>query len=175
MHPVETQYVQGTVVMPSKDVKNVTAGEEAQEAGQGTIWTSYILPFAVFAVPAIINANIAQETKMNDVDVELLLEGLWNGTKQRQARGRGIQQPLFLMHVEYKDPMFRIGYLEESINLLVAKENQSPNKLEEVTLNVKNLTQLLVDNEDKISQVRYWVEPRLKISGTIYGDQGEIW
>ena len=71
--------------------------------------------------------------------------------------------------------MFRIVYLEESINLLVAKENQSPNKLEEVTLNVKNLTQLLVDNEDKISQVRYWVEPRLKISGTIYGDQGEIW
>ena len=71
MHPVETQYVQGTVVMPSKDVKNVTAGEEAQEAEQGTIWTSYILPFAVFAVPAIINANIAKETKMNDVDVEL--------------------------------------------------------------------------------------------------------
>jgi len=175
MHPVETQYVQGTVVMPSKDAKNVAAGEEAQEAGQGTIWTSYILPFAVFAVPAIINANIAKETKMNEKDVELLLEGLWNGTKQRQARGRGIQQPLFLMHVEYKDPMFRIGYLEESIKLVPIKEDQAPNRLEEVTLDVKDLAQLLADNEDKISQVRYWVEPRLKISGKLYGDKGEIW
>lgn len=36
LHPVETKYVQGTVVMPSSDDK-----------GQGTIWTSFITPFAV--------------------------------------------------------------------------------------------------------------------------------
>ena len=108
MHPVETQYVQGTVVMPSKDIK-VTEGKETEGAGQGTIWTSYMVPFAVFAMPGIINTNIAQETEMTEDDVELLLEGLWNGTRIRQARGRGIQQPLFLIHVEYKDPMYRIG------------------------------------------------------------------
>ena len=86
LHPVETKYVQGTVVMPSEE-GNV----------QGTIWTTYILPFAVFAMPAVVNASIAKETGMNEEDLELLLEGLWKGTLHRQARGRGIQQPLLLL------------------------------------------------------------------------------
>ena len=108
MHPVESQYVQGTVVMPSKDIK-VTEGKETEGLGQGTIWTTYIVPFAVFAMPGIVNANIARETKMTEDDVELLLEGLWNGTRFRQARGRGIQQPLFLIHVEYKNQCIALG------------------------------------------------------------------
>lgn len=175
MHPVETQYVQGTVIMPSKDAKNAPQGQEAEEAGQGTIWTSYIVPFAVFAVPAVINANIAKETKMNENDVELLLEGLWNGTKQRQARGRGLQQPLFLIHVEYKDPMFRIGYLEENVKLTPSVEGKNPNKLEEVALDISGLTELLTNNQEKIERVRYWVDPRLKIIGNLYGVPGESW
>ncbi|MGS0764726.1 CRISPR-associated protein [Syntrophomonas curvata] len=175
LHPVATQYVQGTVIMPSKDAKNVAEGQEAEEAGQGTIWTSYIVPFAVFAVPAVINANIAKETKMDEDDVELLLEGLWNGTKQRQARGRGLQQPLFLLHVEYKDPMFRIGYLEESIKLMPLAEDRAPNKLEEVTLDISGLTELLKNHEEMIKRVRYWADPRLSIKGSLYGVKGGGW
>ena len=91
--------------------------DEDKGKTQGTIWTQYQLPFAVFAMPGVVNATIAGQTGMSDADVDLLLAGLWKGTLHRQARGRGIQQPLMLLHVEYKDPFFRIGFLEEGLRL----------------------------------------------------------
>ena len=120
MHPVETRYTQGTVVMPSKDSKEGTAASDSEDdkgKTQGTIWTQYQLPFAVFAMPGVINATIAKQTGMSDTDIDLLLAGLWKGTLHRQARGRGFQQPLLLLHVEYQDPFFRIGFLEEGLKL----------------------------------------------------------
>ena len=83
--------------MPSKDIKDSEKDEDNKEGKtQGTIWTSYIVPFAVFAMPGVINARIAEQTRMTVEDQELLLKALWFGTKHRQARGRGQQQPLFL-------------------------------------------------------------------------------
>jgi len=39
LHPAETKYVQGTVVMPSKDIKVNDHGEQ-EGSQQGTIWTA---------------------------------------------------------------------------------------------------------------------------------------
>ncbi|MFZ5633834.1 MAG: CRISPR-associated protein [Bacillota bacterium] len=178
LHPVETKYVQGTVVMPSKDISQKDSGEETGVT-QGTIWTTYILPFAVFAMPAVINASIASQTDMDEDDQELLLEGLWKGTQHRQARGRGIQQPLLLLHVEYEDPFYRIGYLEDYIDLLpAAKEwlgGKSPTSLNEVSLDVNRLSNILNSNSKKISRIRYWQNPGFKLVGKLPGQQCEPW
>lgn len=179
LHPVETKYVQGTVVMPSKDVSKKESGEETGLT-QGTIWTSYILPFAVFAMPAVINASIASETGMDGADQELLLEGLWKGTQHRQARGRGIQQPLLLLHIDYNDPFFRIGYLEDYINL-VPEENhdwrggEPPTSLTKVSLDVTRLIEVLESHSKIISRIRYWHNPGLKLVGTLPGQLCELW
>ncbi len=170
LHPVETKYVQGTVVMPSKDVEVKESGEE-EGLTQGTIWTTYTLPFAVFAMPGVVSAAIAQQTGMTSDDLDTLLEALWKGTIARQARGRGIQQPLFLLHVEYKDPFFRIGYLEEDLNIQPGREvwlgSQPPTSLSEITLDVTGLAARLRKNEDKIARARLWVEPELRIQGEL--------
>lgn len=171
LHPVQTKYVQGTVVMPSDENKK-----------QGSIWTTYILPFAVFAMPGVINATIAGETGMDENDMELLLEGLWKGTIYRQARGRGIQQPLLLIHVEYKDPFFRIGYLEDYISLEpngdIWLSGKAPTSLTEVTLNVEKLAKILGKNSpfvSKIERVRYVVHPELRIAGNLPGEKISMW
>ncbi|MBM7854027.1 CRISPR-associated protein Csh2 [Desulfohalotomaculum tongense] len=173
LHPVETKYVQGTVVMPGKDIGVNDKGEQ-QGSQQGTIWTTYTLPFAVFAMPAVINAHIARDTGMDEEDMNLLLEGLWKGTMHRQARGRGIQQPLLLMHVEYKDPFTRIGYLEDYITLRPGREQwlggQPPTALSEIELDITRLEEILVDNKHKISRVRYWLHPGLNIIGNLPGE-----
>lgn len=176
LHPVETKYVQGTVVMPSKDVEvKVETGEETG-ATQGTIWTSYLLPFAVFAMPGVINASIASDTGMTAVDIDVLLEALWKGTLSRQARGRGIQQPLLLLHVEYKNPFYRIGFLEEGLRLEPGRESwlgsQPPTSLGEVTLDISALAQRLNGNADKIHRIRLWLEPQLRIQGEIEAKSG---
>ncbi len=172
LHPVDTKYVQGTVVMPSKEAET---GEETG-ATQGTIWTSYILPFAVFAMPAVINASIAKDTGMTEADMDVLIEALWKGTLARQARGRGIQQPLLLLHVEYKDPFFRLGFLEEGIRLIPGREawlgSQPPTMLSDVTLDVTALATRLEANADKITRLRLWTDPLLNMKGTIKAQNG---
>ncbi|WP_422446584.1 CRISPR-associated protein [Thermoanaerobacterium sp. DL9XJH110] len=172
LHPVETRYVQGTVVIPSEDASK----------GQGTIWTTYIVPFAVFCMPGVVNESIAKETGATRDDIELLLEALWKGTLYRQARGRGIQQPCFLLHVEYSDPFFRIGYLEDYISLEPGREawmgGNPPASLEQVRLNVDRLAEVLSPKgefKDKIERVRYWVNPALALSCELPGTREKIW
>jgi CRISPR-associated protein Csh2 len=175
LHPVETKYVQGTVVMPSEDAKVTESGKE-EGASQGTIWTAYQLPFAVFAMPGVVNASIAKDTTMTATDVETLLEGLWKGTLHRQARGRGLQQPLLLLHVEYADQFFRIGYLEEGLRLDPGRDQSGRNKwlggapptnLGEVSLDVTKLSQTLRDNSKHIARARMWVDPKLRLVGDL--------
>jgi CRISPR-associated protein Csh2 len=168
MHPVETRYAQGTTVMPSKDAKD-TSGEEGDKAKeQGTIWSSFILPFAVFINVGVINASIAKQTGLSNEDVDLVLEGLWRGTQHRQARGRGIQQPQFLFHVEYKNPLFRIGDLTDTVKLEpdadTWRSGNAPSSISDVKLNVSELAKTLEHNKDKIQRCRIWLQPRLSLT-----------
>lgn len=176
LHPVETKYTQGTVCMPSQDTKPaVAAGEDAGGKTQGTIWTMYQLPFAVFAMPGVINSSIAKPAGMDAKDTELLLEGLWKGTLHRQARGRGLQQPLLLLHVEYKDPFFRLGFLEEGLLLEPGPERwrggNPPTSLTEITLNVEKLSNRLATHADRIQRIRVWHDPQLQLKGEVPGDR----
>lgn len=161
MHPVDTQYVQGTVVMPSEEGKT-----------QGTIWTSYTLPFAVFQMSGVINSTSAKHSGMTEEDQELLLRGLWQGTQHRHARGRGQQEPLFLVHVEYNDPFFRIGFLEDLVTLLPTEEkwrqdDSRPSSVKEITLDVEDLIEALRENKEKVERCRIWTHGALQIKGDI--------
>ena len=170
LHPVETKYVQGTVVMPSRDVEITDTGEESGLT-QGTIWTTYTLPFAVFAMPGVINAQVAADTGMTEDDADILLDGLWKGTMHRQARGRGIQQPLLLLHVEYKDPFYRIGFLEEGLRIEPPRDawlsDAPPTSLAEIKLNVEELAKTLADNQERISRIRFRQHAGVRLAGKI--------
>lgn len=175
MHPVDSQYVQGTVVLPSQDIKDGGEGKT-----QGTIWTSYIVPFAVFSMPGVINAKNAEHTNMTAEDQELLLKSLWQGTLHRQARGRGQQQPLFLIHIEYNDPFFRIGYIEDLVCLEPGEEvwkssDRKPSSLRDIKLKVEPLLKAIEENKGKIANCRIWVNPQLVVIGDIGKYKQDSW
>ena len=184
LHPVETKYTQGTVCMPSKETPAADSKDpEDKGKTQCTIWTQYQLPFAVFAMPGIVNASIAKQTGMTEIDVELLLAGLWKGTIHRQARGRGVQQPLLLLHVEYTDPFFRIGFLDEGLRLNPGRDDEgrkrwlgaaSPTDVGDVTLDVTKLAETLGLHSNQIARARIWVDPSLRLAGTLPAEVG-IW
>jgi len=182
LHPVESRYVQGTVVVPSQEAGDSGEVSAGQGKSQGTVWATYIVPFAVFAMPGVINATIASATGMTQQDLDVLLEALWKGTLHRQARGRGLQQPLLLVHVEYNDPFFRIGYLEDHIEIRPGREtwlsDDAPSSIKEISLNVESLSQVLSDRGvygDKIARVRYWVDPELRVEGNLPGQRMPLW
>jgi len=173
LHPVRTKYVQGTTMMPSKDVE-AKEGEETTGKTQGTIWTMYYLPFAVFAMSGVVNSALAERSGMNEQDLDLLLEALWKGTIHRQGRGRGIQQPLLLLCAEYKDPYFRIGYLEERLSLFPDREawlgDNPPTSIEQVKLNIVKLAEELQRNQEKIDRIRWWKHPEANMEGNLPGE-----
>lgn len=180
LHPVDSQYIQGTVVMPSTDAKagEGDGGEEGKT--QGTIWTSYILPFAVFSMPAVINARNAEHSGMTLEDQELLIQGLWKGTQHRQARGRGQQQPLLLIHVEYRDPFFRIGYLEDLVSMtpdtsVWRQDRQRPSSVKDISIDLTLLLQTLDLYKEKIERCRIWCHSSLRIEGEISSYQQPLW
>ncbi len=175
LHPVDSQYVQGTVVMPSVD-----STDEGEGKTQGTIWTSYIIPFAVFAMPGVINAKTAEHSGMTVADQELLLRGLWQGTQHRQARGRGQQQPLLLVHIEYQDPFYRIGYPEDLISILPEAKSwkeigKQPSSLKDISLDLTKLLKIISDKKGKIAQCRIWCHPELEVNGDISEFLQPIW
>ncbi len=178
LHPVVTRYAQGTTVIPQSDISVSDAGEE-RGLSQGTIWSTYTQPFAVFAVSGIINQSLAQLTGMQDTDLELMIEGLWRGTQHRQARGRGIQQPLFLLHVEYRDPFFRIGYLEDNVRLLPERDawmnGQQPSSVQDIELDIEPLAAILRQYSPAIERIRYWQQPNLALRGELPGSRQELW
>lgn len=127
----------------------------------------------------VVNNALAQYTQMTEADMDLVLEGLWKGTQNRQARGRGLQQPLFLLHVEYADPFFRIGYLDEGVTLIPEAEEWrkpvKPSKIDEIQLDVQNLAATLAKYQDKIARCRVWVNPSLQIIGDLPAEVGKPW
>lgn len=175
LHPVDSQYVQGTVVMPSTDTTDDGEGKT-----QGTIWTSYTIPFAVFIMPAVINATAAEHSRMTLEDQELLLRALWQGTQHRQARGRGQQQPLLLVHIEYNDPFYRIGYLEEMVSISPGADQwkvcgKLPSSIQDVTLDLSKLITAISDRKDKISSCRIWINPGVEVIGNINEYNQPLW
>lgn len=175
LHPVESQYVEGTVVIPSKD-----ATPEGEGKTQGTIWNAFTIPFAVFSMPGVINATLAKQTRMTNEDVELLLRALWQGTQHRQARGRGQQQPLMFVHVEYKDPFFRIGSLEDYVVIKPCREEWDelevkPSSIKEIQLDGTELLTVLEKNNEKISRCRIWIHPSISVIGNMDPFAQALW
>jgi len=153
LHKVsEPELVRGTTVMPS-----------AEKRGAGTFWEAYILPYSLIAFYGIINENAAKDTSLTEEDVDLLLDGLWNGTKNLITRSKVGQMPRFLLQVVYKEKNYHIGELDHRIKILSEKRDEEIRRIEEVKLDLAELSKILGENRDKIEKIRYAKDKYLEL------------
>ncbi|MEQ8190950.1 MAG: type I-B CRISPR-associated protein Cas7/Csh2 [Candidatus Eremiobacterota bacterium] len=160
LHKVETKYIKGTTVMPS--------GEGLK---QGTFTEQHILPYSLICFYGIVNENAAKNTKLTEEDLDLLYDGIWNGTKNLISRSKVGQMPRFLLEVIYKDDNFHIGDLDKQIKLelnTVGREEEI-RSTEDYSLDLSRLKKVLDDNKTKIKDIRVKVDPNVKITGW-YGE-----
>lgn len=154
LHKVgEPVFIKGTTVLPSA---------ERREAG--TFWEGYILYYSLICFYGIINENAAKETKLTEEDVELLLEGIWNGTKNLITRSKVGQMPRLLLQVIYKEENYHIGELDKRIKLIISDKNKKEEEIRnirEVKLDVSELSKVLDKNRDKIEKIRYKIDENL--------------
>lgn len=147
LHKVEIEHIRGTGAFASTDGKT-----------QKTFREEYILPYSLIAFYGAINENAAKTTQMTEDDIEKLLSGMWNGTKNLVTRSKFGQTPRLLLQIEYSENNFFIGDLNNKISLKHTIEDKKIRNINEVKLGYDKLKENLSKNKDKISKIRYKID-----------------
>ena len=126
---------------------------------QATFRTEYKLPYAILGYNGIINEKAAAYSKMTEEDRDLLLEGVWEGTKNLISRSKFGQSPLLLLSINYKEP-FYIGNLRQRLALDCENEMKIRGT-KDFKLDVTELVDALKENKVKIESINIQLDNRL--------------
>jgi len=144
LHKVESMFIKGTTVMPSKE--GLT---------QGTMTEIHILPYSLICFYGIANENAARHTGLTERDMGLLLEGMWNGTKNLITRSKFGQMPRLLLRVEYGRKNYHIGELDKYIKLRTDIDEKEIRSTKDYVLDIGKLVEKLEANRDKILRISF--------------------
>lgn len=154
LHRVSEKHIKGT-------------GGFASQAGkqQKTFRDDYVLPYSLICFYGIINENAAKITKLTEEDINLLLDGIWNGTKNLITRSKTGQVPRLLIKINYKEENFHIGGLRGSIRLNTQKEEEAIRSPEDYALDFSSLINAVERNKNKIGSINIIFDEKFKKLG----------
>ncbi|WP_338876716.1 type I-B CRISPR-associated protein Cas7/Csh2 [Spirosoma sp. SC4-14] len=160
-----TQFQMGKSINKTDIITEQGTGAFASgdKKGQATFRTEYKVPYALIGFNGIINEKAASYSQMTDDDKSLLLEGIWEGTKNLISRSKFGQTPLLLLTVDYNEPYY-IGGLRQRLKLITDKNEMQLRSTDDYTLDVSFLLAELTAHKDKVSSVTVRIDPRLKTS-----------
>ncbi len=155
LHKVDLTYVRGTTVMPSG------AGKQ-----QGTFAERYILPYSLIVFYGIVNENAAkmQNIPLTNEDIDLMLEGMWNGTKNLISGSKFGHMPRLLTQIIYKEGQnFHIGELDKLISLKSDIPDVAIRDISEVKIDITNFVKTLNKHKEKIEKIRFKIDDRVSL------------
>lgn len=150
LHKVQLKFIKGTTVSPS-----------AQDKTQGTFTEMYVLPYSLIGFYGVINENAAKHTKLTNSDVELLMDALWNGTKNLISRSKVGQMPRLLMKINYNEKNYHIGDLNALLELKSEIRDEEIRDVEDYILDATQLLDKLDANRDKIRDIDLMLDERV--------------
>jgi CRISPR-associated protein Csh2 len=156
LHRVDVSYIKGTTVMPS-----------GAEKKQGTFTERYIVPYSLIAFYGIVNETAAsqQSIPLSEQDILLMLEAIWNGTKNLISGSKFGQVPRLLLQVVYKQGLnFYIGELDKLISMSIDKADEALRDISEAKIEVGQLIKALKENQEKIETIRFKLDLRISIT-----------
>jgi CRISPR-associated protein Csh2 len=155
LHRVDLTFIKGTTVMPSKEGLK-----------QGTFTEKYILPYSLIAFYGVVNENAAkdQNIPLSEEDLTLLLEALWNGTKNLLSGSKAGQMPRFLLQVEHKPGYSHFGELDKRIKFVSDKDDLALRGIRDGSLEIKDLQELFRKNQDEILKMRVKADDALTLT-----------
>ncbi len=152
LHKISPEFVKGTTVMPSQE-----------DVEQGTMTEMWIVPYSMIGFHGILNENAAKNTGLKKEDLEMLLEGLWNGTKNLLTRSKKGHTPRMVLNVEYNEDNFHIGELDKTLELISEKNDKEIREVKDYYLDVTELLEDLNNNSSKIEKIRYNLNPKIQL------------
>lgn len=143
MHKVFMKHFRGTGAFASKG-----------GASQKTFREEDFLPYSLISFYGIINENAAKDTKLSEEDIDLLLDGMWNGTKNLISRSKVGQVPRLLFKVNYKEGNYHIGDMNNLFSLKSYLIDEEIRDISQVKIEVQRLIDVLGKNKDKIENTQ---------------------
>ena len=111
----------------------------------------------------IVNENAAKETELNDDDIKLLIDAMWNGTKNLISRSKFGQTPRLLIQIEYEEKNFFIGDLNNKISIKHNLEDDIKlRKISEIELDLTSFIDSIIENKEKIAKINYKFDSEIK-------------
>jgi len=152
LHRVSTKFIKGTGAFAS-DYEN-------KKSMQHTFREEYVLPYSLISFYGVVNENAAKSTGLTEEDVDLLLEGIWNGTKNLITRSKFGQMPRFLMRIMYRDKNFHIGDLDKTIECIPnnGMEDEKIRNISQLKLDASALMRSLSKYQGKIQRIDFEVD-----------------
>lgn len=133
----------------------------SEKAKQGTMGKDFRVKYSLIAFSGVISGNRAKKTMLKDEDLILLDEAMKYAIPNLATRSKIGQYPRLYMRVEYVDNETILGDYRDCIEL----KEEVPNirDINECSLVVDDLVNLLEENKDKISNVYYFADENLDI------------
>lgn len=128
---------------------------------QSTFRTEYKVPYACIGFNGIINEQAAKYSQMTEADKALLLEGIWDGTKNLISRSKFGQTPLLLLVIDYKEP-FYIGGLRQRLKLESPKGEMQIRSTQDYVVDLSEIIADLKSASEKIASITVKIDSRLK-------------
>jgi CRISPR-associated protein Csh2 len=155
LHRVDLTYIKGTTVMPS-----------AQDRRQGTFTEKYILPYSLIVFYGIVNENAVkvQNIPLKEDDIDLLLEAMWNGTKNLISTSKVGQMSRLLLQVIHKEENYHMGELDKRIRFISDKNDEEIRDITDGVIDITELVKALNNNKESILKVRYKIDDRVQLS-----------
>lgn len=157
LHRVEVKRIKGTGAFASGEGKDSKTFRE-----------EYILPYSLIGFYGIINEKAAEHTNLAQEDIDLLLEAMWNGTKNLISRSKIGQVPRLLIKVNYKENSFHIGDLIKTIKLESDKADEEIRDVEDFVLNIDDFIKVMESNKEKIDSIELKIDDRLNLNVDIF-------
>lgn len=147
LHKVEIMHIKGTGAFASEPGKE-----------QKTFRDEYVLPYSLICFYGVINENASKYTHLTEEDVGLLLEGIWNGTKNLISRSKVGQMPRLLIRVIYKEENYHAGDLDKKIILKSETSDEQIRGVGDYKLEITELLKTITEYKDKIAKIEYQLD-----------------
>jgi CRISPR-associated protein Csh2 len=147
----------------SKQLSTVVASGEGDE--QGTFATDNRLQYAIIPFHGIVNEVGADDTGLDEADVERLDTLCWRALKnQTLTRSKMGHQPRLYLRVEYASDGFHIGTLDDGLELAQEMPDTELRNITDVVLDVSGLLDDLEAHAEHIETVHVTADRHLTVS-----------
>lgn len=158
--PVQFNWGYSLNTVELQESKTITS---SFSSGKG-VGKDYRVKYSFIAFSGGINGLTARDTNLSEFDINLLDEAIVKSIPLNRTRSKIGQTPRLYLRVEMKDNETVLNDLREYIDLEYNKVEENVREIDDVILDIDELFDYLSEKEDKIKEINYWCDSKLKFN-----------